>query len=382
MIYLDNAATSWPKPPEVLKAMASALECAGGNPGRSGHRLSIEAARIVYDTRETIAEYFHVSDSLRVIFTGNATHAINLALHGLLKRGDRIVTTSMEHNAVMRPLRYLAARGISLQIVPCASDGSLDVEDVARALKSRTRLVVLNHASNVVGTISPVTDVARLAHKAGALLLVDAAQTAGALTIDMQAMGIDLLAFTGHKGLLGPSGIGGLILGDGINASQLEPQVQGGTGSWSEMEEQPDFLPDKFESGTLNLVGIAGLRAGIQWVSGRSIEAIRAGEKELTRALLDGLGAIPGVRVYGPHDPQKSIAVVSFDVAGRSVSDIGLKLDEEHGILCRVGLHCAPAAHRTIGSFPQGTVRLAPGALTTTDDIGKTMQALEKVLRS
>jgi cysteine desulfurase/selenocysteine lyase len=382
MIYLDNAATSWPKPPEVLKAMTDVLELAGGNPGRSGHRLSVAAAREVYNAREDIASFFNVDDPLRIIFTANATHAINVALKGLLKPGDHVVTSSIEHNAVMRPLRGLEKQGVRLSIVPCAANGSLDVRDVVRAMNSRTRLVAIIHASNVMGTILPVAEVASVAHKAGALLLVDAAQTAGAIPIDMPATGIDFLAFTGHKELQGPPGIGGLAIGENVDVSQIDPPVRGGTGSRSESEEQPDDLPDKFESGTLNLVGIAGLHAGIQWVSDRGIDKIRAHLKGLTQALINGLSELPGIKVYGPLDANSKVGIVSFNVQHKRVSEVGLKLDEEYGILCRVGLHCAPAAHKTMGSFPEGTIRLAPGVFTTLDDISTTLRAIEQVIHS
>jgi len=382
MIYLDNAATSWPKPPEVLKAMVGVLEYAGGNPGRSGHRLSIEAARAVYDTREDIARFFNISDPTRVIFTSNATHAINIVLRGLLKPGDRVVVSSMEHNAVMRPLRRLEEQGLILDVVSCASDGSLDVNDIATALKLDTRLVVINHASNVAGTILPVAEVVSIARSTGALLLVDAAQTGGVLPIDMKAFGIDFLAFTGHKGLQGPPGVGGLVIADHVDVSQIEPLMRGGTGSQSELEEQPEYLPDKFESGTPNIAGIAGLRAGINWIMDRGIEAIRMHEKKLTGTLIEGLSDIPGVRVCGAGDPEKAVAIVSFTAIEKRVSEIGLKLDEDYGVLTRVGLHCAPAAHKTIGTFPEGTVRLAPGVFTTADDVKEAVSAIEKVIGS
>ena len=382
MIYLDNAATSWPKPPEVLKAMTDVLEHAGGNPGRSGHRLSIAAARVIYDTREEIARFFGISDPLRVIFTSNATHAINLALKGILRPGDHAVTSSIEHNAVMRPLRSLEKQGIHLSIVPCTRDGRLDVRDMEMAIKSTTRLVVATHASNVVGTISPVAEIASIAHQAGALLLVDAAQTAGAIAIDMKAMGIDLLAFTGHKELQGPPGIGGLVIGDNVDVSQIEPLIRGGTGSRSESEEQPDDLPDKFESGTANLAGIAGLGAGLKWVQEQGIDEIRNHMKKLSRCLIEGVSSLPNVKVYGTLNAERSVAVVSLTAAGKHVSEIGLRLDEEYGVLSRVGLHCAPAAHKTIGSFPEGTVRLAPGVFTTMDDIQEAIQAISRVVQS
>lgn len=382
VIYLDHAATSWPKPATVQRAMNDFLEHAGGNPGRSGHRLSIAAGRIVYGAREAVAGLFRFPDPLRVIFTANATHAINIALYGLLTPGSRVVTSGMEHNAVMRPLRQLEQGGIEVVVVPCAPDGRLDRAAFRRAITSGTRLVVINHASNVVGTLAPIAEIASLAHAAGALLLVDAAQTAGVYPLDMPALGIDLLAFTGHKGLHGPPGTGGLILGELVDTLQISPLLQGGTGSRSEYEIQPEFLPDKFECGTPNGVGIAGLGAGVAWILDQGIEAIRQHEITLTSRLLEGLGEIPGVQIYGPSDATQRTAVVSFTAAGYRVSEIGLRLDEEAGVLCRVGLHCAPAAHRTIGTFPEGTVRLAPGPLTTLEDIDATIQTVKVIMVS
>jgi cysteine desulfurase/selenocysteine lyase len=299
----------------------------------------------------------------------------------LLKPGDQVVTTSMDHNAVMRPLRDLESKGVKLDIVQCAEDGSLDVRKLEKAVNQKTRLVVAVHASNIVGTILPIDEIAQIAHKNSALLLTDAAQTAGVVPIDIQAMGIDLLAFTGHKGILGPTGIGGLVIGEGVEVAQIEPLIRGGTGSQSALEIQPDALPDKYESGTVNTIGIAGLGAGIHWLQERGIETIREKEKKLTQVLGEGLSVIKGVRVYGNHNPEKSVAIVSFTVAGKQVSDIGFKLDEEYGILARVGLHCAPSAHKTVGSFPEGTARLAPGVFTTIEDIQQTLKAIEKVVR-
>jgi cysteine desulfurase/selenocysteine lyase len=288
----------------------------------------------------------------------------------------------VEHNAVMRPLRSLERQSIRLNIIPCAADGSLDAGNLAGVVDSPTRLVVMTHASNVVGTLLPIEEIASIAHRAGALLLVDAAQTAGVIPIDMKATGIDLLAFTGHKEMQGPPGIGGLVIGDNVDVSQMEPLIRGGTGSRSESEEQPDDLPDKFESGTANLAGIAGLGAGLKWIAVKGIGEIRHHMKELSQAMIDGLSALPGVKIYGTHDPERSVAIVSFRVAGKRVSVVGQRLDEEYGVLSRVGLHCAPAAHKTIGSFPEGTVRLAPGVLTTLSDIQEAIQAISKVVRS
>jgi cysteine desulfurase family protein len=380
MIYLDHAATSWPKPPEVLRAIVHFLGTAGGNPGRSGHRLSIAAGRIIYAAREAVAGLFCVPDPLRVIFTHNATYAINLALHGLLRPGDRVVTTGLEHNAIMRPLRALEQSGVEVVVVPGAPDGSLNPADFGRALTPGTRLVAVNHASNVCGALAPLAEIAALARPAGALLLVDAAQTSGLVPIDMPGLGIDLLAFTGHKGLHGPPGTGGLVLGERVDAVELAPLFQGGTGSRSEYEFQPEFLPDKFESGTPNGAGIAGLAAGIQWVMEHGVEVIRDHEMALTRRLVEGLMEIPGVWVYGPAEVLRRTAVVSFTVGSRHVSELGRRLDEEHGVLCRVGLHCAPAAHKTLGTFSEGTVRFAPGPLTTLEEIDFALEAVAQVV--
>ena len=382
MIYLDHAATSWPKPAEVLRAMTDFLEQSGGNPGRSGHRLSIAAARSVYDTREALAELFHAPDPLRIAFALNVTQALNVVLRGLLAPGDRVVTSSMEHNSVMRPLRALEREGIQLTIARCRPDGTLDLDVLRQAVTPGTRLVVVTHASNVVGSVLPIAEIAQISHEAGALLLVDAAQTAGALHIDIVGMGIDLLAFTGHKGLQGPPGTGGLVIGPDVDVAGMTPLVRGGTGSRSEFEEQPVELPDKYESGTQNSVGIAGLGAGVRWVLQRTVENVRAHELELAALLASGLRSIPGVTVYGPDDVTQCVAVVSCRVEGHRVSEIGLRLDDEFGVLCRVGLHCAPAAHKTLGTFPEGTIRLAAGVFTTVDDIRSTLTAIEQVTRS
>ncbi|MHB1295721.1 MAG: aminotransferase class V-fold PLP-dependent enzyme [Anaerolineae bacterium] len=379
MIYLDNAATSWPKPPQVIEAMAEYLQNAGGNPGRSAHALSIAAGRSLYDTRELLATLFHAPDPLRIVFTLNVTQALNLALRGLLRPGDRVVTSGVEHNAIMRPLRALEREGVELVVVPCAPDTLLDPAELARAVTPGTRMVALMHASNVTGAIQPVAEAARLAHAAGALLLVDAAQSAGAVPIDVQDMDIDLLGFTGHKGLQGPPGTGGLVIGPRVDVHAMQPLERGGTGSDSEFEVQPEHLPDKFESGTPNGVGIAGLGAAVRYLLDRGVENIRRHEIGLTRQLVEGLIAIPRVRVYGPRDVTRRTATVSFTIDGLRVSEVGLWLDEERQILARVGLHCAPAAHKTLGTFPEGAVRLSAGPMTTADEIDAALAAVKAV---
>ena len=381
IIYFDNAATSYPKPEEVVQAMVHFSRETGGSPGRSGHRLSIDAGRIIYEAREKVCQLFGFQDSSRVVFGANATEGINQGLNGLLRAGDQVITSSMEHNSVMRPLRAMVEEGLELAIIPCAHDGFLDPREVERAIQRNTRMVVLNHASNVVGTLQALKAVGDICREKDILFFVDAAQSAGAYPIDMEREKIDLLAFTGHKALFGPQGTGGLIIGERVNEKDIIPMKRGGTGSRSEREEQPDFLPDLCESGTPNGVGIAGLLAGLNFVLRVGVEKIRAHEILLTKRLLEGLQAIPGVVVYGPRDAQKQLSTVSFNLRGIAASEVGLRLDEEYGILCRVGLHCSPASHRTIGTFPQGTVRFALSYFNREEEIGQALQAMRQIAR-
>ncbi len=376
MIYFDNAATSWPKPPEVAQAMTAFLEQVGANPGRSGHRLSIDAARVVFHTREAVCELFQVPDPMRVIFGANITEALNLALFGYLQAGDHVITSSMEHNALMRPLRDLEHYGVELTVLPCAPDGTLDPGSISPAVKPNTVLLALNHGSNVCGTLLPIEEAGRIAHEHGLLFLVDTAQTAGAVPIDMGQMNIDLLAFTGHKSLYGPMGTGGLVIGDRVNLKRLKPLKRGGTGSRSELEEQPEFLPDKYESGTANTVGLAGLGASLRWVLNKGVENIRAHEIALAQQLIEGLDSIPGVTIHGTRTPSRQTSTISFNLEGIEPSETGLRLDEEFDILCRVGLHCAPAAHHTMGTFPAGTVRFGMGAFSTSDEVEHALRAV------
>lgn len=366
-IYLDNGATSFPKPPGVAAAMSRFILEIGGSPGRSGHRRSQEAARVVFECREVLAALLRAPDSRRIAFTLNATQALNTAIYGILRPGDRVLTTSMEHNSTMRPLRDLERRGvISLEVLACDRAGRLDLGRLERALRERPRLFAAVHASNVSGAILPLREVGALTRAAGTLLLVDAAQSAGALPIDVAADGVDLLAFTGHKALFGPQGTGGLWAREGV---EPEPLFRGGTGSNSELEEQPAFWPDRLESGTPNGVGIAGLLAGVSFITETGLAAIRAREWALTRRLLAGLREIPGITVHGPEGEEERAPIISVTFAGLVPSEAGFLLEEGFGVLTRVGLHCAPAAHRTIGTFPQGTVRFSPGFFTTEAEI-------------
>lgn len=379
MIYLDNAATSFPKPPQVVDTIRQFLTEVGASPGRSGHSQSVEAGRIVYGTREALATLFNIDDPLRIAFGHNVTEALNLSLKGLLRPGDHVVTSSIEHNAVMRPLRTLEREGVRLSLVSCSPEGILDPDDVARAITRDTRLIVINHASNVTGALLPIDAVGRIARDHGVLFLVDAAQTAGSVPIDVKTARIDLLAFTGHKSLMGPTGTGGLFIGPRVNVDEFQSLIQGGTGSGSELEEQPEFLPDKFESGTANAVGLAGLGSGVRFVLDTGVGNIRAHEMQLTQSLLENLSAVSRVKLYGPRDPSRQTAIVTFNVEGLEPSEVSYRLDQDHGIMSRPGLHCAPSAHRTVGTYPQGTVRFGLGYFNTAKEVAAAGEAVRSI---
>ena len=375
-VYLDNAATSWPKPPGVLPAMQDYLENCGGSPGRAGHGKALAAARMVYEVRDALTRLFNAPSPDRVIFTKNATEAINLLLFGFLNSGDHVIVSSMEHNAVMRPLRELETRGVHLSVIPCDACGRLDPDLVKRAICPDTRLILILHASNVTGALLPIAEVAAIAREAGVRFAVDAAQTAGVCPIDMQALGIDFLAFTGHKSLGGPQGTGGLALGADVN---LRPLMFGGTGSASESEIQPDFLPDKLESGTLNAVGIAGLGAALAALTDFGVANVLAHEQKLIGLFRDGLREIPGVEVYGPANPWEAVGVLSLNIGALPCEEIGVRLERDFGILTRTGLHCAPAAHRTLGTFGRGAVRFSVSRFTTAADIQAALAAVAEL---
>ncbi len=376
VVYFDNAATSWPKPPQVADAMRDFLVGVGANPGRSAHRRSLESARIVFQTRQAVARLVGLADPLRVVFCANATHALNLAMRGLLRSGQHVITTGMEHNSVMRPLRALEREGVELSVVPCSTHGVLDPADVQRAIRPHTAMIVATHASNVLGTILPIEELGLIARHHDLLLLVDGAQSVGALPLSLDDLGADLLAFTGHKALLGPMGTGGLVIGERVDLGRFTPLIRGGTGSRSDSQIQPEFLPDKLESGTLNVVGLAGLAAALAWLEEQDVASIRAKEMELIARLLAGLAAIPAVQVYGTGNARRQLSPVSFSVSGMDPAEVGRRLDEEFGIATRVGLHCSPLAHQTAGTYPVGTVRLSPGALTTQTEIASALEAV------
>ncbi len=379
IIYADNAATSWPKPPEVVETVGEFLRSCSGSPGRAAHKMALEASRIVFETREELAALISAPSSEQIVFTKCATEALNLALFGLLRPGDKVVTTTMEHNAVARPLYYLERhRGVAVTYVRCREDGSLDLDRLRQTLTEVSpRLLVVNHASNVTGTIVPLTEVAEM--KGPALLLVDAAQSAGALEIDV-SQGLDLVALTGHKSLLGPTGTGALYIAPGLE-ELIEPLGLGGTGSRSESLEQPSFLPDRFESGTPNTVGLAGLKAGLNFIKKTGLARIREHEKGLTALFLEGLASIPEITVYGPGDPERQTPVVSLNIAGKDPAKVALELDRRYGIAVRPGLQCAPLAHQTIGTYPRGTVRFSWGYFNDPSEVEMTLAALKELAR-
>jgi cysteine desulfurase/selenocysteine lyase len=365
-IYLDNAATSYPKPESVYQAVMHAMREIGASPGRGGHRRSLEAGRIMFQAREAAAALFSAPDSSRIIFTHSATEALNMALRGTLAAGDHVITTSMEHNSLLRPLHLLEKQGVALTIVQAGPDGVVDPDDIRCALTPRTRMIAIGHVSNVSGTIQPIDRISAIARAAGALFLLDAAQSAGSIPIDVVSSAIDLLAVPGHKGLYGPQGTGLLYAAAHV---ALAPLLSGGTGTNSTSEDQPDAMPDGFEAGTHNLPGIAGLKAGMEFVMEQGVAVIGAHERGLVAYAIERLQEVPQVTLHCPLDPALRGAVLSFTVAGIDSAAVAFELDGRFDIAVRAGLHCAPRAHRTLGTFPGGTVRMSPGSFTTREDI-------------
>lgn len=358
--------------------MAECVKEYGANPGRSGHRMAVRAGEIIMECRENLARLFGIPDPLRLVFTSNGTEAINLALKGLLAPGDHVLFSGMEHNAVARPLKKLEAAGVELSIVKTDPEGKVDGADIAVKARPNTKLLVVTHASNVTGTVNDLASLGRLARERNIAFMVDAAQTAGNTPIDVGGMHIDLLAFPGHKGLLGPQGTGSLYVGEGITLNTLK---EGGTGSLSESLDQPDFLPDRYESGTLNTPGIAGLNEGIKFILETGIESIQDHEIQLTRRLLEGLGAINGVKVYGSGDLEQRTGVVSITVDQKDCHEVCAELDEKYGVAARGGLHCAYLAHETLGTLRTGTVRFSIGFYNSAGDIQKALAAIKAIAR-
>ena len=376
-IYFDNAATSDPKPPEVVEAVRRALTEHNANPGRSGHRAALEAAQIVLNAREGLRALMDAQSATQITFGLNCTDALNLAIKGSLCRGDHVISTMLEHNSVLRPLSALAAQGrIELTLLPPRPDGFVDPDDVRAALRPHTALIAMTHASNVTGAIQPVAAIGQMARREGVCYLIDGAQALGALPVSVRALGCDLYAFPGHKSLLGPMGTGGLYIRPGLS---LRPLREGGTGTDSESVLQPESLPEKYESGTLNLPGIAGLGAGCAFVKER-VSAIMAHERELTQAVYEGLSAIPGAEIYSPREEAARAGIVSFNLEGMTSSDVSDRLANA-GIAVRGGLHCAPGAHRFLNTLRRGAVRASVGYANTFEEVDAFLAAVKRIAK-
>jgi cysteine desulfurase family protein len=375
--YFDYAASSWPKPPAVVKAMTDWLVSNGANPGRGGHRAALEASRAIYRCRSNVAELFGIANPNDISFTANATEALNLALKGFLKPGDHVISTELEHNSVRRPLEWLRMeRGIEVTYVGADRAGRLRMDDAVHAFRPNTRLLVCSHASNLLGSITPVDRLAELCRSKGVRLLVDAAQTAGSYPIDVERLGIDMLAFPGHKGLLGPQGTGGLYLHPDV---EVEPLMHGGTGARSEDIAQPTIRPERYEAGTRNTVGIVGLMQGVRYVQEQTVALIREKEGRLIQQLLDRLMGIKGVTCLGPDIGEERVGIASFTIAGREPAELAHLLDRRYQIAVRAGYHCTPLGHKSAGTLNTGAVRASIGYATTEDDLAYLVQAVEEI---
>jgi cysteine desulfurase family protein len=380
-IYLDNGATSFPKPKEVADAVYEYMTTVGANINRGGYQVAYDLEGTVFETREMLAEMFGGGDCKNVVFTKNITESLNVVLKGFLQPGDHVLCSSMEHNAVMRPLVQLEKKGVEFDRIPGNDRGELDLDAVEGMIKENTAAIVMTHASNLVGTVNPIKEVGQICRKHGLAFIVDAAQTAGVLPIDMKEMCIDALCFTGHKSLLGPQGIGGFIIRDHM-VDLIDPLISGGTGSISHTEEIPDFMPDRFEPGTMNIPGIVGLHASLKWIKEKGIDAIEAYELGLTQRFLDGLMPLEEkglIKIIGLKGTEGRTAVVSIQTLSIDCADAAFRLDFEYGIMTRVGLHCAPNAHKTLGTFPTGTIRFSFGIFNTEEEVDTAIRAITEI---
>lgn len=378
-IYFDNGSTSWPKAPGVAAAMAELLENGAFNINRGTYAGAYEVEGVVLDTREQLARLFHIPDSRYVIFTPGVTYSLNYFIKGFLKPGNHVLVSGLEHNAVMRPLEQMKKCGVSYDIVPVDEDGNLDSEELEAMIRPNTKAVITTHASNVCGTIVPIREIGDICRRRGLFFAVDTAQSAGTIAVDMRACGIDFLAFTGHKGLLGPQGIGGFLISERLN-ERMEACIAGGTGSRSDSLQQPAGLPDKFESGTMNLPGIIGLHAALTFLEKTGTDAVCEKKMRLTEYFLERVKEIPGLRIVGRKDVKNRVAVVSVDFETADNAAAAFELEQEYGIMTRVGLHCAPVAHRSLRTFPQGTVRFAFGAQNTTEEIDCCAEGIRRIV--
>ncbi|AJY74883.1 aminotransferase class V-fold PLP-dependent enzyme [Paenibacillus beijingensis] len=376
-IYLDHAATSWPKPPEVAEAVMKAMLHDAANPGRGSHAMAVRAGRILFDTRKQLAKLFKVRNPNDIAFAANTTAALNQAIKGLLKAGDHVIATAVEHNSVRRPLEFLKRElGVTVTYVEPDAEGEVSAAKVKEAMRANTALVTVTHSSNLLGSIIPVEEIGAITRSSGAKLLVDAAQSAGVLNIDVEAMRIDMLAFPGHKGLLGPQGTGGLYLHPDL---ELTPLLHGGTGSQSELPEQPTVRPDRYESGTPNTPGIAGLGAGVRFVLNETTEKIHTKEWELTSRLMEGLSSVRGLKLLGPKLGKPRTGIAAFVLDGVDASEIAFILDQHYSIAVRSGFHCTPLAHESAGTGNTGAVRASVGYSTTERDVDALIDAMKEI---
>ena len=380
-IYLDNASTTFPKAPNVASAMADYITNCGININRGSYSLAYDVEDIIYTTRQRLHTLFNGHDPSHVIFTQNVTMSLNMVIKGLLKAGDHVLVSSMEHNAVMRPLTQLLDEGITFDTIPCDFTGSIQMDSIEPLIRPNTVALIINHASNVCGTIQPLKSIGPICKAHNLQFIVDTAQTAGVIPIDVKACHIDALCFTGHKGLLGPQGIGGIILTKEM-AQNLTPLIAGGTGSFSHLETLPTHMPDAFESGTLNLPGIIGLNEGLAYIESQGMENIHNHELVLTQSFLEGLQSIDGINIVGKQNIQDRTAVVSITIDGMDPANIAYELESTYHIMTRVGLHCAPRAHQTLGTYPEGTVRFSFGYANTLKDVESALSALNTIVKS
>ncbi len=379
--YLDNGATSFPKPIEVADAVYEYMTSCGSNINRGGYQSAYDLEGTVFETREMLARLFGASDCKNVIFTKNITESLNIVLKGFLKPGDHILCSSMEHNAVMRPLVQLAAKGIEFDRIPASITGELDLDAIEPLIKSNTVAIVMLHSSNVCGTINPIGEVGSICHNHGLKFIVDCAQTAGIVPINMKEDCIDALCFTGHKSLLAPQGIGGFVLDEDM-IDRIDPILSGGTGSISHTEDIPSFMPDRFEPGTMNLPGIVGLNASLKWLESKGIDEILKHELDLAKKFIDGIKSLEDkgiVKLIGLRDIHSRVGVVSIQTLTADCADVAFRLDADYGIMTRVGLHCAPNAHKTLGTYPTGTIRFSFGVFNTEADVDLALTALNEI---
>ena len=380
-IYLDNASTSFPKAPTVATAMSDYITNRGININRGSYALAYDVEDTIYTTRQRLNTLFNGHDPSHVVFTQNVTMSLNMVIKGLLKAGDHVLVSSMEHNAVMRPLTQLLDKGITFDIIPCDKMGSIQLESMDSLIRPNTVAMIINHASNVCGTIQPLESIGPICKAHNLQFIVDAAQTAGVIPIDVKACHIDALCFTGHKGLLGPQGIGGIILTKEM-AQNLTPLIAGGTGSFSHLETMPTHMPDAFEAGTLNLPGIIGLNEGLAYIESQGMENIHKHELALTQSFLEGLQSIDGINIVGKKNIEDRPAVVSITIDGMDPASIAYELESNYHIMTRVGLHCAPRAHQTLGTYPEGTVRFSFGYANTHEDVESALSALHRIVKN